>query len=121
MDICNSKNRYITIGKSKDNKFSFEINHILSDKILKDLLEDLKEAQCRAQLTGNMKLNLLKVLRKHREDFAIGNEPLGKIEVHDIELYLIAERSYPPMLRRPSYPSSLDTKKDTEKHINELL
>ncbi|MBW0529231.1 hypothetical protein O181_068946, partial [Austropuccinia psidii MF-1] len=53
--------------------------------------------------------------------FAIGEEPLGKIKGQDIELYLDVERPYPPMLRRPPYPASLETRKEIEKHINELL
>ncbi|MBW0531717.1 hypothetical protein O181_071432 [Austropuccinia psidii MF-1] len=40
---------------------------------------------------------------------------------HDIELYLDVERPYPPRLRRPPYPESLEMRKEIEKHINELL
>ncbi|MBW0555392.1 hypothetical protein O181_095107 [Austropuccinia psidii MF-1] len=61
------------------------------------------------------------MLRKNRPEFAIGEEPLGKIRGHEIELYLDVERPYPPMLRRPLYPASLETRKEIEKHINELL
>ncbi|MBW0473804.1 hypothetical protein O181_013519 [Austropuccinia psidii MF-1] len=61
------------------------------------------------------------MLRKNRPSFSIGEEPLGKIKGHDIELYLDVERPYPPMLRRPPYAASLETKKEIEKHINELL
>ncbi|MBW0473328.1 hypothetical protein O181_013043 [Austropuccinia psidii MF-1] len=61
------------------------------------------------------------MLRKHRPEFAIGEKPLGKIKGHDTELYLDVERPYPPMLRRPPYPASLETRKEIEKHINELL
>ncbi|MBW0488829.1 hypothetical protein O181_028544 [Austropuccinia psidii MF-1] len=61
------------------------------------------------------------MLRKNRPAFAIGEEPLCKIRIHDIELYLDVERPYPPMLRRPPYPASLETRKEIEKHINELL
>ncbi|MBW0510458.1 hypothetical protein O181_050173 [Austropuccinia psidii MF-1] len=61
------------------------------------------------------------MLRKNRPAFAIGEEPLGKIKGHDIELYLDVERPYPPMLRRPPYPESTETRKEIEKHINELL
>ncbi|MBW0536756.1 hypothetical protein O181_076471 [Austropuccinia psidii MF-1] len=61
------------------------------------------------------------MLRKNRPAFAIGEQPLGKIRVHDIELYLDVERPYPHMLRRPPYPESLETRKEIEKHINELL
>ncbi|MBW0501369.1 hypothetical protein O181_041084 [Austropuccinia psidii MF-1] len=61
------------------------------------------------------------MLRKNRPEFAIGEEPLGKIEGYDIELSLDVERPYPPMLRRTPYPASLETRKEIEKHINELL
>ncbi|MBW0542557.1 hypothetical protein O181_082272 [Austropuccinia psidii MF-1] len=61
------------------------------------------------------------MLRKNRSAFAIGEEPLGKIKGHDIELYLDMERPYPPILRRPPYPESLETRKESEKNINELL
>ncbi|MBW0492374.1 hypothetical protein O181_032089 [Austropuccinia psidii MF-1] len=56
-----------------------------------------------------------------RPAFAFGEQPLGKIKGHDIELYLDVERPYPPVLRRPPYPASLETRKEIEKHINELL
>ncbi|MBW0558103.1 hypothetical protein O181_097818 [Austropuccinia psidii MF-1] len=61
------------------------------------------------------------MLRNNRPEFAIGEEPLGKIRGHDIELYLEVERPYPPMLRRPPYPERLETRKEIQKHINELL
>ncbi|MBW0470630.1 hypothetical protein O181_010345 [Austropuccinia psidii MF-1] len=61
------------------------------------------------------------MLRKNRPAFSIGEEPLGKIRGHDIELYLNVERPYPPMLGRAPYPENLDTRKEIEKNINELL
>ncbi|MBW0500743.1 hypothetical protein O181_040458 [Austropuccinia psidii MF-1] len=61
------------------------------------------------------------MLRKNRPDFAIGEELLGKIRGHYIELYLDVERPYPPMLRRPPYPESLETMKEIERQINEFL
>ncbi|MBW0580676.1 hypothetical protein O181_120391 [Austropuccinia psidii MF-1] len=61
------------------------------------------------------------MLRKDRQAFAIGEEPLEKIRGHDIELYLDVERPYSPMLRRPPYPASLETREEIEKHINKLL
>ncbi|MBW0536239.1 hypothetical protein O181_075954 [Austropuccinia psidii MF-1] len=61
------------------------------------------------------------MLRKNRPAFAICEESLGKIKGHDIELYLDVERPYPPMLWRPPYPASLETRKQIEKHVNELL
>ncbi|MBW0481058.1 hypothetical protein O181_020773 [Austropuccinia psidii MF-1] len=61
------------------------------------------------------------MLRKNRPAFAVGEEPLGRIRGHDLELYMDVERPYTPMLRRPPYPESLETRKEIEKHINELL
>ncbi|MBW0481603.1 hypothetical protein O181_021318 [Austropuccinia psidii MF-1] len=61
------------------------------------------------------------MLRKNRPAFSIGEEHLGKIRGHDIELYLDVERSSPPILRRPPYPAIPETRKEIEKHINELL
>ncbi|MBW0465237.1 hypothetical protein O181_004952 [Austropuccinia psidii MF-1] len=61
------------------------------------------------------------MLRKNRPAFSIGEEPLGNIRGHDIALYLDVKRPYPPMLRRPPYPDSLETRKKIEKYINKLL
>ncbi|MBW0486690.1 hypothetical protein O181_026405 [Austropuccinia psidii MF-1] len=82
---------------------------------------EFREGQFSTTLTSKQKLNLLKMLRKNREAFAIGEDPLGKVRGHDIELYLDVERPYLPMLRRPPYPESLETRKEIEKHINEIL
>ncbi|MBW0501799.1 hypothetical protein O181_041514 [Austropuccinia psidii MF-1] len=60
-------------------------------------------------------------MRNNRPAFSIGEELLGKIGGHSIELYLDVERAYPPRLRSPPYPESLETRKETEKHINKLL
>ncbi|MBW0490874.1 hypothetical protein O181_030589 [Austropuccinia psidii MF-1] len=60
-------------------------------------------------------------MRKNRTAFAIGEEPLGKIRGHDMELYIDVERPYPPMLRRLRYQESLENRKEITKHINELV
>ncbi|MBW0504166.1 hypothetical protein O181_043881 [Austropuccinia psidii MF-1] len=99
IDIYNSKNRHITIER----------------------LNEFREGQFSTTLTSKQKLNLLKILRKNRPEFAIGEEPSGKIRVHYIEIYLDVERPYPPMLRRAPYPESLENRKKIEKQINELL
>ncbi|MBW0550461.1 hypothetical protein O181_090176, partial [Austropuccinia psidii MF-1] len=121
IDIYNSKNRHITIGTNKEKKFSLDIYQISSQDPLEELLKEFREGQFSTTLTSQQKLSFLKILRKNRPAFAIGEEPLGKIKGHDIELYLDVERPYPPMLRRPPYPASLETRKEIEKHINELL
>ncbi|MBW0539152.1 hypothetical protein O181_078867 [Austropuccinia psidii MF-1] len=121
IDIYNSKNRNITIGTNKEKKFSFEIYQISTQDPMEELLNEFREGQFSTNLTSKQKLSLLKMLRKNRPEFAIGEEPLGKIKVHDIELYLDVEKPYPPMLRRTPYPESLETGKEIEKHINEIL
>ncbi|MBW0563655.1 hypothetical protein O181_103370 [Austropuccinia psidii MF-1] len=123
IDIYNSKNRKITIGTNKEKEFSLDINQISSQDPLEEVLNEFKEGQFSTTLTltSKQKLSLLKMLRKNRPAFAIGEEPLGKLKGHDIELYLDVERPYPPMLRIPPYPESLGTRKEIEKHINEPL
>ncbi|MBW0501313.1 hypothetical protein O181_041028 [Austropuccinia psidii MF-1] len=61
------------------------------------------------------------MLRTKRPAFAIGKGPLKKIRGHDIELYLDVRRPRPPMIRRPPYAEILETRREIEKHINELL
>ncbi|MBW0535904.1 hypothetical protein O181_075619 [Austropuccinia psidii MF-1] len=121
IEIYNSKNRNITINTNKEKKFSLDIYQISTHDPLEELLHAFREGQFSTTLIGKQKLSLLKILSKKRPAFAIGEEPLGKIKGHEIELYLDLERPYPPMLRRPPYPKSLETRKEIEKHINELL
>ncbi|MBW0534011.1 hypothetical protein O181_073726 [Austropuccinia psidii MF-1] len=121
IDIYNSKNRHITIGTNKEKKFPLDIYQISAQDPLEELLNEFREGQFSTTLTTKHKLSLLKILRKNRPEFGIGEEPLGKGRGHDIELYLDVERPYPLMLRRPPYPASLETRKEIEKHINELL
>ncbi|MBW0551623.1 hypothetical protein O181_091338 [Austropuccinia psidii MF-1] len=121
IDIYNSKNRNMNIGRSKEKKFSLEIYHKSSHDLLQEFLNEFREGQFSTTLTSKQNLSLLKILRKNRPAFAIGEEPLGKIRGHDIKLYLDVERPNPPMLRRPPYPASLETRKEIEKHINQLL
>ncbi|MBW0466874.1 hypothetical protein O181_006589 [Austropuccinia psidii MF-1] len=96
IDIYNIKNRHITIGTKKEGQF-------------------------RTNLTSKQKLSLLMMLTKNSPAFAIHKEPLAKIRGHDIELYVDWERPYPPMMRRSQYPESQESRKEIQKHINELL
>ncbi|MBW0470829.1 hypothetical protein O181_010544 [Austropuccinia psidii MF-1] len=121
IDIYNSKNRTITIGTNKEKKISLDIYQIYTHDPLEELLNEFREGQFSTTLTSKQKLSLLKMMRKDRPAFAIGEEPLGKIRGHDIELYLDVEIPYPPMLIRHPYPASLETRKGIEKHINELV
>ncbi|MBW0466253.1 hypothetical protein O181_005968 [Austropuccinia psidii MF-1] len=121
IDIYNSNSSHITIGTKKEKKFSLDIYQITTHDPLKELPNEFREGQFSITLTSKQKLSLLKMLRKNRPAFAIGEEQLGKIKGHDIELYLDVERRYPPMLRRPPYPTSLETRKEIQKHINGIL
>ena len=114
IDIYNSKNKHFTIVTNKEKKVLFDIYHVSSHDPLECLLNDFKEGQFSTTLISKEKLSLLKILRENRPEFAIGEEPLGKIRGHDIELYLDVEIPYPPMLRRPPYPESLETRKEIE-------
>ncbi|MBW0483286.1 hypothetical protein O181_023001 [Austropuccinia psidii MF-1] len=121
LDIYNSKNRHITIGTNKEKQFSLDIYQISTHDPLEELINEFREGQLSTTLTRKQKLSLLKILRKNRPEFAIGEEPLGKVRGHDIKIYLYVERPYPAMLRRPPYPESLENRKEIEKNINELL
>ncbi|MBW0579160.1 hypothetical protein O181_118875 [Austropuccinia psidii MF-1] len=88
IDIYNSKNRHITIGTNKEKKFLLDIYQISSQDPLEELLNEFIEGQFSTTLTSKQKLSLIKMLRKNRPAFAIGEEPLGKIKGHDIEPYL---------------------------------
>ncbi|MBW0472655.1 hypothetical protein O181_012370 [Austropuccinia psidii MF-1] len=121
IDIYNSKNRHITIGTNKENKCLLDIYQMSTHDPLEELLYEFKEGQFSTNLTSKQKPSLLKMRRKNTPEFAIGEEPLCKIRGHDIILYLDVERPYPPMLKRTTYPPSLETRREIEKDINELL
>ncbi|MBW0475519.1 hypothetical protein O181_015234 [Austropuccinia psidii MF-1] len=106
IDIYNSKNRHIKIGTNKGKKFSLDIFQISSQDPVEELLNEFKEGQFSNTLTSKQKLSLLKMLRKNRPAFSIGEEPLGKIRGNVIELYLDVERPYTPVLRKPPYRAS---------------
>ncbi|MBW0551270.1 hypothetical protein O181_090985 [Austropuccinia psidii MF-1] len=111
IDIYSSKIRYITNGTNKEKKFPLYIYQISAQDSLEELLNGFKEGQFSTTLTSKQKLRFLKMLRKNRPAFSIGEEPLGNIRGHDIVLYLDVKRPYPPKLSRPSYPASLETRK----------
>ncbi|MBW0503647.1 hypothetical protein O181_043362 [Austropuccinia psidii MF-1] len=115
IDIYNSKNRHITIGKNKEQKLSPDIYQRSTHEPLEELLNEFREGQLSTNFTSKQKFSLPKMLRKHRPEFSIGEEPSGKIRGHDIKLYLDVERPYPLILRRPPYPESPETMKELEK------
>ncbi|MBW0564954.1 hypothetical protein O181_104669 [Austropuccinia psidii MF-1] len=75
IDIYRSKNRHITIGTNKEMKFSLDIYQISSKDPIEEVLKEFREGQLSATLTSKQKLSLLKMLKKNRQAFAIGEEP----------------------------------------------
>ncbi|MBW0561801.1 hypothetical protein O181_101516 [Austropuccinia psidii MF-1] len=106
------------MGTNKEKKFSLDIYQMSTHDPLEELLNEFREGQFSTSLTIKQKLSLLKMLRKNRQAFAIGEEPLGKIRGHGIEVYLDIERPYPHMFRTPPYPESLETRKEIEQQIS---
>ncbi|MBW0581744.1 hypothetical protein O181_121459, partial [Austropuccinia psidii MF-1] len=51
IDICNSKNRHITIGTNKEKKFSLDIYQISSQDPLEELRNEFTEGQFSTSLT----------------------------------------------------------------------
>ncbi|MBW0489855.1 hypothetical protein O181_029570 [Austropuccinia psidii MF-1] len=86
IDRYNSNDRHINIGTNKEKKFSLEIYHMSTHDILEELINEFREGRFSTSLTSKQKLSLLKMLRKNRPEFAIGEEPLGKIRGNDIRL-----------------------------------
>ncbi|MBW0472474.1 hypothetical protein O181_012189 [Austropuccinia psidii MF-1] len=84
IDIYNTKNRHITIGTNKEKEFSLDIYQISTHDPLEELVNEFREGQLSSTLTSKQKLSLLKILRKNRPAFAIGEKPLGKTRGHDI-------------------------------------
>ncbi|MBW0485662.1 hypothetical protein O181_025377 [Austropuccinia psidii MF-1] len=118
IDTCNSKNRHITIGTKEGKKFALEIYQMSTHDPLEELLNEFREVKLSTSLTKKQKLSSLKMLRKNRPAFSIGEKPLEKIRGHYIELYLDVKGAYPPILRRPPYPEIPKTRKEIEKNIN---
>ncbi|MBW0566836.1 hypothetical protein O181_106551 [Austropuccinia psidii MF-1] len=112
VEIYNSKNRHITLGSSKEKKFSLHIFQMSSEDPVEEFMNEFKEGQFSSNLTSKQRISGLKIHRKNRLAFSIGGERLGQIRGHDIELYLDLQRPYPPILRRPPYPAVLETRRE---------
>ncbi|MBW0485789.1 hypothetical protein O181_025504 [Austropuccinia psidii MF-1] len=69
IDIYNSRNRHITIGKNKEKKFLLDIYQMSNQDPLEEFLSKFKEGQLSSNLTSKQKLSLLKILRKKRPTF----------------------------------------------------
>ncbi|MBW0495783.1 hypothetical protein O181_035498 [Austropuccinia psidii MF-1] len=121
IDIYNNENRHITKGTNKENTFSLAIYQLFSQEPWKELINEFKGGQFSFKITSKKKLSLLKLLRKNRSAFSIGEETLGKIKGHDIEFYLDGEKPDQLMLRIPPYKEILRARKELQKNVNEIL
>ncbi|MBW0462983.1 hypothetical protein O181_002698 [Austropuccinia psidii MF-1] len=72
----------------------------------KCLIKQLCEAQVNPKLSSKMKQELINVLYKYKNAFALNYEPLGTFIGHEVDITLNIDRPYPPVLTRPDYPES---------------
>ncbi|MBW0518539.1 hypothetical protein O181_058254 [Austropuccinia psidii MF-1] len=79
------------------------------------------EAQINPSLSPKMRHVLIDVLYTYKNSFASDNEPLGAIKGHEVDITLNIDGPYPPVLKRPPYPSSPRAREPLEKHIQELI
>ncbi|MBW0495578.1 hypothetical protein O181_035293 [Austropuccinia psidii MF-1] len=74
IDIYNSKNRHISIGTNKKMRFSLDIYQISIHGPIEEFLNEIREGKFSTTLTSKQKLVLLKMVRKNRPEFAIGED-----------------------------------------------
>ncbi|MBW0470743.1 hypothetical protein O181_010458 [Austropuccinia psidii MF-1] len=72
VDIYNTKNRNITIDTNKEKKFSLHIYQISTHDPLEELLNEFREGQFSNTFNSKQKISLLKIMRRNRQAFAIG-------------------------------------------------
>ncbi|MBW0580649.1 hypothetical protein O181_120364 [Austropuccinia psidii MF-1] len=129
IEINNHKDRYLTIGDNKRQKFAFsnmpkQISVVSS---VKDTYKDefvsnqLVGAQINPSLSPKMSNELIDVLYTCNIPYASDNELLGAIRGHDVDITLNIDRPYPPVLRRPAYTASPRAREALEKHIQEVI
>ncbi|MBW0534656.1 hypothetical protein O181_074371 [Austropuccinia psidii MF-1] len=130
IDVINNKERYLTIGDNKHQRFSFltfesqiEVRKVLPVSLgLQEFkYEQLNEASINLYLTDKQESELSSLLYDHKEEFELDKEPLGPIISHEVGIILNIERPYPQLLRRPVYPASFTSKEALEIHITEIL
>ncbi|MBW0575795.1 hypothetical protein O181_115510 [Austropuccinia psidii MF-1] len=128
IDISSQKDRSFTIGDNKRQKFGFFNNKIQIEVIKNEekspekeffLTEQLKEAEFNHQLTEKMEEKLIDLLFKYKNVLTIDKDPLGAIIGHEVDIILNVEKPYPPLLRRPAYPSSPSPREASEVYIKE--
>ncbi|MBW0555940.1 hypothetical protein O181_095655 [Austropuccinia psidii MF-1] len=129
IDINNHRDRYFTIGKNGRPKFAFsnmpkQISIVSSKKdTYKEefVANQIVEAQIDPSLSPKMRHELIDVLYTYNNAVASDNESLGAIKGHGVDITLNIDRTYPPVLRIPTYPGSPRARQALEKNIKELI
>ncbi|MBW0521853.1 hypothetical protein O181_061568 [Austropuccinia psidii MF-1] len=129
LEINNHKDRYFTIGENKRQKFSFsnipkQISVISSvEDTYKEecVANQIVEAKTNVSLSPKMRHDPIDVLYTYKNAFAYDNEPLGAIKGYEVDITLNIDRPYPPLLRKPAYPTSPRAREALEKNIQELI
>jgi hypothetical protein len=132
IEIFQSKERCYTIGGDWKKKFHIcNINSTIEDKgytsdlrkqeLLAFDKEYFKKAAVSDILSYSQKQEVLQICCEYKEAFCTTDEPIGNMKGHDMKLELTVQRPYPPLLRRPPYPSSPKSREALETHIKELL
>ncbi|MBW0535368.1 hypothetical protein O181_075083 [Austropuccinia psidii MF-1] len=85
------------------------------------VFNQLVEAQINPSLSPKMRNELINVLYTYNNAFAPDDELLGAIRGHEGNITLNIDRPYPPVLRRPAYPTRPRAREALEKHIKELI
>ncbi|MBW0521602.1 hypothetical protein O181_061317 [Austropuccinia psidii MF-1] len=130
IDLQDRKDKYFTIRDNKCQKFAFlpfkrqiTVRKVASvnSELGKFKSEQLNEAEISLHLTDNQENELSALLYDHKEAFATDKERLGEIIGDEVEILLNIERPYTPLLRRPAYTESINSREAPEIHIQELL
>ncbi|MBW0505513.1 hypothetical protein O181_045228 [Austropuccinia psidii MF-1] len=79
------------------------------------------EAQINPSLLPKMRPDIIELLYTYKNAFASGNEPLGAIKEHEVDITININRPYPPVLRIPPYPANPRAREALEKHFQELI
>ncbi|MBW0523723.1 hypothetical protein O181_063438 [Austropuccinia psidii MF-1] len=129
IDINNHKDRYLTIGANKRQKFSFsnipkQLSIVSLNKYTykeEFMTYQLVQAQINPLLSPKMREKIIDVFYTYKNSFASDNEPLGAIKGHEVDITFNIDRPYPPVLRKPDYPASPRAREALEEHIQELI
>ncbi|MBW0473244.1 hypothetical protein O181_012959 [Austropuccinia psidii MF-1] len=130
INLHNKKDICFTIGDNKHQKFAFlpfkrqiKETEVLPVKLGLEKLksEQLNVAEISLHLTYRQESEPSSLLYDQKEAFASDKEPLGENFGPEVDFIPNIERPYPPLLRRPAYPASSESRETLEIQMKELL